>query len=119
MRLAGQAQLGYFPTPETQLPLIASWLSLAGGDNNLVRALDPCVGEGCALAYLAERIGKGVTTYGIELSPQRAEEAGRLLDHVLNTAFENAVLTDEMFSLVFTNPPYDGETITGGGERVT
>ena len=118
MRLAGQAQLGYFPTPETQLPLIASWLSLAGGELDLVRALDPCAGEGRALAYLAEHLYGSVTTYGIELSPQRAEEAGKLLDYVLNTAFENAVLTDETFSLVFTNPPYDGETMTGGGERM-
>ena len=118
MRLAGQAQLGYFPTPETQLPLIASWLSLATGDTNLVRILDPCAGEGCALAYLADKLGKNVTTYGIELSTERAEEAGKLLSHVLNTAFENVVLTDETFSLVFTNPPYDGETMTGGGERM-
>ena len=71
-----------------------------------------------ALAYLAEQLGRAVTTFGIELSPQRAEEARQRLDHVLNTAFENAVLTDETFSLVFTNPPYDGETATGGGERM-
>jgi tRNA1(Val) A37 N6-methylase TrmN6 len=37
---------------------------------------------------------------------------------VLNTAFENTLLTDETFSLVFLNPPYDGETSTGRGERM-
>lgn len=118
MRLQGQAQLGYFPTPETQLPMIASWLKMENDNPQLLRVLDPCTGEGHALASLAEQLGKRITTYGIELSPQRAEAAGQQLDHVLNTAFENAVLTDETFSLIFLNPPYDGETSTGGGERM-
>ncbi len=118
MRLAGQAQLGYYPTPETQLPLIASWLKLENDHPKSLRALDPCAGEGFALAYLAGQLGRTVTTYGIELSPQRTEEASQRLDHVLNTAFENAVLTDETFSFLLVNPPYDGETATGGGERM-
>jgi tRNA1(Val) A37 N6-methylase TrmN6 len=118
MRLAGQAQLGYFPTPESQLPLIASWLNLEKEDATLVRALDPCAGEGYALAYLADQLGRRITTYGIELSPQRAGEATKKLNHGLNSGFENTVLTDETFSLVFLNPPYDGSTMTGGGERM-
>ena len=39
MRLAGQAQLGYFPTPETQLPLIASWLKLGSEANRTPRTI--------------------------------------------------------------------------------
>jgi len=66
---------------------------------------------------LAHGLGK-LTTYGIELSYSRAEEAERLLDHVLATGFENAVLTDGTFSFCILNPPYDGETATGGGERL-
>jgi hypothetical protein len=98
--------------------LIASWLSLEAGSKETVRVLDPCAGEGHALAYLAGHLGKGVSTFGIELSPQRAGEAETRLAHVLNTPFENAVLTEETFSLLFTNPPYDGESSTGGGERL-
>jgi hypothetical protein len=118
MRLSGQAKLGYFPTPETQLPLIASWLKLFDEQSNLVRTLDPCSGQGEALAYLAERLGRNITTYGIELSPQRASEAEQRLDYVLNTGFENAALTEETFSMVLLNPPYDGSEMTGGGERM-
>jgi methylase of polypeptide subunit release factors len=116
MRLSGQAKLGYFPTPETQLPLIASWLGLANEQASQVRALDPCSGQGEALAYLAGQLGRNITTYGIELSPQRASEAEQRLDHVLNTGFENVVLTEETFSMVLLNPPYDGSEMTGGGE---
>ena len=115
MRIEAQSKLGYYPTPDTQLPLILTWLQLPAAD--LVRALDPCCGKGEALAYLAHGLGR-ITTYGIELSYSRAEEAERLLDHVLATGFENAVLTDGTFSFCLLNPPYDGETATGGGERL-
>ncbi len=121
MRLEGQSKLGYYPTPDTQLPLIASWLErcsvspLAGGD--LVRIADPCCGKGEALAYLARSLGR-IETYGIELSYSRADEAEKLLNHVLATGFENALLTDGTFSLCLANPPYDGEGATGGGERL-
>jgi hypothetical protein len=115
MRIEGQSKMGYFPTPETHLPLIASWLKLAAGDN--IRLLDPCCGKGEALGFVARNLGKS-TSYGIELSYSRAEEAAHVLDFVLETGFENAILTDETFSLLFLNPPYDGETTTGGGERL-
>jgi hypothetical protein len=121
MRIEAQARIGYYPTPASQLPLIASWLKrcssspLAGGD--FFRLLDPCAGKGEALAILAHSLGK-VTTFGIEISYSRAEEAEKLLDNVLATGFENAVLTNETFSFCITNPPYDGETATGGGERL-
>jgi len=115
MRIEAQSKLGYYPTPDTQLPLILTWLQLPAAD--LVRALDPCCGKGEALAYLAHGLGR-MFTYGIELSYSRAEEAERLLDHALATGFENAVLTDGTFSFCLLNPPYDGETATGGGERL-
>ncbi len=114
-RIEAQSKLGYYPIPDTQLPLILTWLQLPAAD--LVRALDPCCGKGEALAYLAHGLGR-VTTYGIELSYSRADEAERLLDHILTTGFENAVLTDGTFSFCLLNPPHDGETATGGGERL-
>jgi hypothetical protein len=115
MRIEGQSKMGYYATPETQLPLIASWLKLAGGET--IRLLDPCCGKGEALSFVAHNLGK-TTTYGIELSYSRAEEAARVLDFVLETGFENAILTEETFSFCWLNPPYDGETTTGGGERL-
>jgi len=119
MRLQGQAQLGYFPTPTSQTEQIATWLRCdPGSSNQPIRILDPCTGQGEALALLANWLGKNIQTFGIELSPQRVEKAKAVLGQVLPTGFENALLTEETFSLILLNPPYDGETMTGGGQRM-
>ncbi|MCC6190661.1 MAG: hypothetical protein IT318_16650 [Anaerolineales bacterium] len=117
MRIEGQSKLGYYPTPETSLHRIISWLSLAGESGALRRYLDPCAGKGEALAAIAAAHGPA-ETYGIELSDLRATDAKQVLTHVINTGYEYAVLTDETFSLCILNPPYDGETETGGGTRL-
>ena len=115
MRIEAQSKLGYYPTPDTQLPLILTWLGRS--DAGPARLLDPCCGKGEALAFLARGLGN-VVTYGIELSYSRAAEAEKLLDHVLAAGFENAILTGGSFSFCLLNAPYDGETATGGGERL-
>jgi len=112
MRLEGQSKIGFYATPPRQVALIKTWLS---GQN--ARLLDPCAGKGEALAEIARTLA-GSETYGIELSDTRAEEASKVLNHVLNTAFEYAVLTRGTFSAVLLNPPYDGESETGGGTRL-
>jgi hypothetical protein len=104
--------MGYYPTPDLQAKLIKTWLS---GKN--ARLLDPCCGMGEALVEIAEAL-PGSQTYGIELSDTRAAEAADVLDHVLNTGFEYAVLTRGTFSAVLLNPPYDGESETGSGTRL-
>ena len=114
MRLEGQAKLGYYPTPELTLQMIPSWLSSDG--EGLRRYLDPCCGKGEALAHIAG-IFPG-DTYGIELSDSRAEEAKTRLGKVYNCAYENAVTSQGSFSLILLNPPYDGESFTGGGRRM-
>jgi hypothetical protein len=115
MRLEGQSKLGYYPTPELTLTRLTSWLTTS--DEGLRRYLDPCCGKGEALAAIGTAHAPA-ETYGIELSDVRAVEAKRILAHVINTAYEYAVLTDETFSLVLLNPPYDGEGETGGGTRM-
>jgi hypothetical protein len=112
MRLAGQEKMGYYPTPLSQVTLIASWLGVEPGKP--VRLLDPCVGEGEALAALAQALmqqGARVETWGVELSPGRAEKAAACLDRVLPTAWEQAHLREDAVSLLFENPPYDHEGI--------
>ena len=115
MRLEGQSKLGYYPTPDQTLELLLTWLSTP--EPGLRRYLDPCCGKGEALAAIASAHGSA-ETYGIELSDLRAAEARLVLNHVINTGYEYAVLTDETFSLVLLNPPYDGESETGGGTRL-
>lgn len=115
MRLEGQAKLGYYPTPEQTLSHLVTWLRTDG--EGLRRYLDPCCGKGEALAAITIAHNPA-ESYGIELSDVRAETAAKCLTHVLPAGYENAVLTDETFSLVLLNPPYDGEGTTGGGVRL-
>ena len=69
---------GYFPTDEVTLERIGQMLRLAPAGN--VRMLDPCCGEGTALAdirqMLADQREEGATTtteaLGIELDAERA-----------------------------------------------
>ncbi len=114
MRLEGQSKLGYYPTPEKTLEIIPTWLTVPA-DNSLRRYLDPCCGKGEALAYIANGHAE---TYGIELSDVRAAAAGDRLAHILNCGYEQAQLTEETFSLISVNAPYDGENTTGGGKRM-
>jgi hypothetical protein len=112
MRLAGQEKMGYYPTPLSQVALVASWLG--GEPGKPVRLLDPCVGQGEALAALAQALaqqGARVETWGVELSPGRAEKAAACLDRVLPTAWEQAHVADGAVSLTWSNPPYDHEGI--------
>lgn len=113
MRLEGQTKLGYFPTPEQTLKYLITWLRYAAADQ--IRVLDPCCGRAEAIQEIAD--GHAIA-YGIELSDVRAQAAEDAIPHVLNTAYEYAVLTPETFSLLLLNPPYDGESTTGGGKRM-
>lgn len=58
MRLQGQAQLGYFPTPPSQLELIATWLRLEAAPPGVTtRLLDPCAGR--EKPWLVSHLGWG------------------------------------------------------------
>ncbi len=124
MRLKAKTTMGYVPTPDKTLGHLKTWLKIAseaGLPKNgvLYRLLDPCCGKGEALSAIAQSLGPGpVETFGIELSDERAPAAEQVLTRVINTAYEHVTLTDETFSLGWLNPPYDGETMTGGGQRL-
>ena len=104
MRLAGQTQLGYYPTPARVLDLLATWLTIPRG----AVALDPSCGTGAALAALAPS-GR---CYGVELDHARAADAATRLT-VLDGAFEETEITPGSFGLVLLNPPYDQDAATG------
>ena len=114
MRLEGQAKLGYYPTPDLTLQLIPTWLT--SEEDGPRRVFDPCCGKGEALAAIASV--HPAETYGIELSDSRAQAAHTRLGNVFNCAYENAVTTVGSYSLILLNPPYDGESFTGGGKRM-
>lgn len=87
MRWAAVEKLGYYPTPDGVVDLIARWLTVPNGH---YRMLDPCCGEGGALARLAAALGGSAETWGVEISPGRAEEARKKLNQVLQGDWYNA-----------------------------
>jgi len=97
--------MGYYPTPPEVVDGVRSFLRYPKDSVNL---LDPCCGEGLALNRLAD--GANATTYGIEPDEYRAAEAKANLDHVLKCGYEDVRISNNAFSCLFLNPPYDWET---------
>ena len=109
MRLAAQAKMGYYPTPESVIPMIAKHLQREHG--GLVRILDPCAGKGTDLKIIGDHLK--AETYGIELDIERGRIAKETLTRCLVTDYRKARISHGSFSLLYLNPPYDFTTKTG------
>ncbi len=105
MRLAGQAKMGHYPTPDVVALRIGRALTRAGG--GVIRTLDPCCGEGTALVLATEDLGEPVERYGIELNQERAAAAKEKLTRVLRADLRSTRIANGAFGLVYLNPPYD------------
>lgn len=106
MRLAAQAKMGYYPTPEHITPIIAKYLRRSGP--GCIRIFDPCAGEGTALHVIGNRLK--AETYGIELDIERGTLASHALNHCLITDYQNTKISHNAFSVLWLNPPYDWAT---------
>ena len=106
--------MGYFVTPPSVVDRIKKLLSFP---EEPFAALDPCCGCGTALASLLEETPG--YSYGVELDYARADRARKKLHRVVKGAYEAARISNRAFSLLFLNPPYDGEigTETIAGKR--
>ena len=78
------------------------------------RLLDPCCGNGEALADIAR--GHSVETYGIELERDRFTRAEETLSHVLWGDALKEVSVSSGFDMLYLNPPYDFDE--GEGKRL-
>lgn len=100
---------GYFPTDSDTLSRLFNFLAPAKG---LLRVLDPCCGEGAALAdvmhALSERaeIEPRIETLGIEFDAERAWHAKQLLTRVVHADVHDVVVKPRSIGLLFLNPPY-------------
>jgi len=104
MRLEGQIKMGYYPTPLSIVERVRSFLRFP---KEAATIFDPCCGEGLAVKGLVE--STDAVTYGVELDKKRAEEAKSNLNHVLPCGYEEVRITNNAFSILWLNPPYDFE----------
>lgn len=114
MRLAAQKKMGYYPTPPEIAHIIPSFLK-PDEKGKVYRLLDPCCGKGTALNIISQKLSekyrfKKFKTYGVELDLQRYTEAQATLNHTIHAdALTETRISNEYFSLLFLNPPYDWE----------
>lgn len=101
-RMESKKNMGYYPTPISVMEEIKKLLVFP----EKFRALDTCCGNGDALECI--RRDTGAETYGIELNTERAADARKKLNYVLNCdALYEVAITNNAFELLFINPPYD------------
>jgi hypothetical protein len=98
--------MGHYPTPAKVVKLIRNYLSFP---TEPFSALDPCCGEGNALAGLVA--GGQAVTYGVELDHRRAEKSKIRLNHMLRCGIEETRIQHRFCSLLLLNPPYDELTL--------
>ena len=103
MRLAAQAKMGYYPTPASVASLILDVLTRNG--TGKIRLIDPCAGEGHVLKHIGEFLNAEM--YGIELDAERGRKAKESLTQCLITDYETTRISNQAFSLLYLNPPYD------------
>jgi len=103
MRLAAQAKMGYYPTPESVTPVIAQYIQRQR--EGLIRVLDPCAGEGTAIRIVGHSLQ--AQTYGIEIDLERGKTAKEILFKCLVTDYQDTKISHHSFSLLYLNPPYD------------
>jgi len=101
-RPQGRIRMGYFPLPEAEAQRIRRHLVYSDVDFS---ALDPCAGEGQALATITA--GASGRRYGIELDANRAEQARTRTDQLIYGSCFDVDCRAESFSLLYENPPYD------------
>jgi hypothetical protein len=95
---------GYFPTDEPTLERVLNALEPVTGP---VCILDPCAGEGVALAEVAACLGRDrVRSYSVEYDAERAAHARSLLTRCLRADLMDTFITRQSFGLLWLNPPY-------------
>ena len=121
MRLEAAAKLGFYPCPPITQELIPKMLTIAPGAKHL-RLLDPCAGEGAALAYTAEQLqnlapATTIETLGVEVSDVRAPLANNILDTCICADWTAMACSPKSMSLLYLNPPYDSEHGNNGAAK--
>lgn len=103
------AKDGYFPTDPETIQRILNALAPAQGE---MRIIDPCAGEGVALAECKHHLGAGhVEAFAVEYHQERAYQAKCLVDRSIHGDFQETAITPRSFGFLWLNPPY-GDLVT-------
>ncbi len=104
---------GYFPTDsDTTARILSALLACKSG---ALRILDPCAGEGVALAECKHHLGTERTqAFGVEYDQERAWHAKQILDRCIHGDVQECNLGLRQFSLLWLNPPY-GDLVSDKG----
>ena len=95
---------GYFPTDEPTLERALSTLAPCPGSMSI---LDPCAGEGVAIAEAAHALGRGqVQAFAVEYDAERASHARHLVDRCIHGDLMDTLISRQSFGLLWLNPPY-------------
>jgi hypothetical protein len=117
---------GYFPTDEVTMGRL---LQAIDAPADRLAILDPCCGEGAALADLKAhlvQLGCDPMAYGIEYDAERATNARQWLDVVAHADIADMAIKVRQFGALFLNPPYGPmvadtaqlDAATGGRKRL-
>lgn len=123
-RLENQANFGYVPLNSDVARIIPTYLGLTPDlserELQQVRIFDPCIGEGGALAAIAETLGiPRAQRYGCDIHAGRVEQAQAVADHVLHAdALKSLVASERAFAVAYGNPPFDNDGREEGGGRL-
>ena len=113
-RPSSRIRMGHFPLPDAEARRIRQHLLFP---TSSFTVLDPCAGEGRALAVITE--GTRGQRCGIELDAYRAAEAKQRLDQVIYGDCFDVECKVESFSCTLLNPPYDtAANCDGAGHRL-
>ena len=98
------AKNGYYPTDAETLTRVLQAIQPSSGR---MRILDPCAGEGAAIADAAHHLGRdSVDAYGIEYDTERAQSMMGLVDTGLQGDLMDMVVSPRSMGLLWLNPPY-------------
>ena len=112
-RLMNRVRMGYQPTDPAHVDLLRRAVTFPAEPTNL---LDPCCGEGEALARFAD--GAGAVTYGIEIDELRGKQAQKRLHRVGFGSFFFSRVSSGAFQGLFLNPPYLSVRTEYGSRRL-
>ena len=138
MRRTGWTKFGYYPTPERVTEYVSNHITRHvfwrraeteyEEARTEMRIMDPCCGDGTAVARFAERLEERVNrtikpkdplrvmTYGIEVEEERAKTARQSMNQVWHADIDDMRIMPSSYDYLWLNPPYDWD---GSGDETT